>query len=166
MEPSPLQLNNHYFTQINLKSEEDANKKTKDSIECEVSFSVNQSDIRQHRVILRLGLVRKHGDCPSYTGEFEVVGQFTIHDSWPEDKIGALITANAPSMLYSAVREMVLNLSLRSKNGPLHLHTVRFAPAPIDIADEIKKRKSDVARSTQKMPRRRIKRIAPSESDH
>jgi preprotein translocase subunit SecB len=52
-----------------------------------------------------------------------------VHPNWPDDKIDALVSSNAPALLYGAIREMVVNLTGRSKHGSIHLQTVRFAPS-------------------------------------
>jgi len=129
MEKSPLQLESYAFDRIELKSQEHSDPNHNNLIEGEVSHGVSQDDLRLWHVTLDLSLNADDGESPLYLGRIAVEGVFRVHPTWPEDKIEALVSSNAPAVLYGAIREMVVNLTSRSKHGAIHLQTVRFPPS-------------------------------------
>jgi len=56
----------------------------------------------------------------------EVMGDFQISDSWPEPQIEKLVYVNGSGMLYSAVREMVCNITARGLFPLLLLPSISF----------------------------------------
>ncbi len=128
MQPSPLQLEGHHFTRIQISAREGAADDSQNKVECELGYGVDNTNPRRHRVTLKLKLSEFPDKTPAYTGEFEIVGYFVVVDAWPEDKIAQLVTANGPSVLYGSVREMVINLTCRLPHGPISIPTVRFPP--------------------------------------
>lgn len=60
-----------------------------------------------------------------YEGEVQILGEVEVHDSFAGDK-RELARVNGASLLYSAAREMMLNLSARSVHGPLCLPVLNF----------------------------------------
>jgi preprotein translocase subunit SecB len=133
MQPSPLQLEGHHFTRIQISAREGAPDESQNKVECQLAYAVDNTNPRRHRVALTLRLSEFPDTTPAYTGEFEIVGFFAVVDAWPEEKIGQLITANGPSVLYGAVREMIITLTSRLAHGPIQIPTVRFPPLEEDL---------------------------------
>ena len=127
MEKSPLQLESYAFDRIEVKAQENPNSSHHNLISGEVTHGVAQEDSRLWHVMLDLSLKADRGEKPLYLARIVAEGVFRVHPNWPEDKVEALVSSNAPAVLYGAIREMVVNLTSRSKNGPIHLQTVRFA---------------------------------------
>jgi len=59
-----------------------------------------------------------------HNGEIEFEGIFAVHPKYPDDKIEDLVRMNGGAILYGAVRELVLNLTARSKHGPFEMPTI------------------------------------------
>jgi len=128
MEKSPLQLESYAFDRIELKAQEDPNPSHHNLITGQVNHGVAHEDSRHWHVTLDLSLKAIKGETPLYLGRIAAEGVFRVHPNWPEDKVEALVSSNAPALLYGAIREMVVNLTGRSKHGPINLNTVRFPP--------------------------------------
>ncbi len=128
MKPSPLQLESHYFTKIRILARDGAIDDSQNEFKCALAYALDSTNRRRRRVTLKLSLASFPDTAPAYTGEFEIVGFFVVVDDWPEDKISPLVTANGPSVLYGAVREMIMNLTSRLTHGPILIPTMHFPP--------------------------------------
>lgn len=129
MEKSPLQLESYAFDKIELEAQDNPNPSHHNLIGGEVTHGVASEDPRLWHVILDISLGATEGETPLYRGRIVAEGVFRVHPNWPEEKIEALVSSNAPALLYGAIREMVVNLTGRSKHGLINLQTVRFAPS-------------------------------------
>lgn len=124
---SPLQLKRYFFTKISIE----ANTKHNDhvgNISASVTCADKNDDDREWLVTLKviLGEDDDSKDQAPYTGELEVVGFFSVSKKYPHDQVKTLIHANAPAVLYGAVREMVFNLTARGPSSHIYLPTVSF----------------------------------------
>lgn len=134
---SPLQLKSHRFTQLHL---EGIPKGIPDGdVEVTTTLGVGRhvTEPREWRVDLKVSFEPTAGQNGPYRGIAEVVGFFEILDGWPEKDCEALVAINGASLLYGAVREMILMMSSRSSHGEFLLPTLRFqAPeqAPVIAA--------------------------------
>lgn len=146
MQTSPLQLEGHHFTRIQISAREGAPDGSQNKVECQLAYAVDNTNPRRHRVALTLKLGELPDTTPAYAGEFEIVGFFAVVDAWPEDKIAQLVTANGPSVLYGAVREMIINLTSRLAHGPIQIPTVRFPPLeeekPVSKAKKVARKRA------------------------
>lgn len=133
MENSPLQLSSYHFKTIEVESQGDPTPECDNEIFSEVEFEVSKDDPRLWRVALDVSLAAAENTTPKYLGKFKLEGIFRVHPHWPADKIDRLVSANAPAVLFGAIREMVVNLTSRSIHGPIHLATVRFAPKELKL---------------------------------
>lgn len=155
MQTSPLQLEAHHFTRIDISAREGEVEKADLRIRCTPSYAVDEDNPRRHRVSLKLVMDSKPDTRPPYVGEIEVVGYFKVLDSWPEEKIIDLVSVNGPSVLYGAIREMILNLTARFPHGAIPIPTVRFPPME---KEEPKKRVKKVAQKrAKKVAQKRVK---------
>jgi preprotein translocase subunit SecB len=125
---SPLQLKTHRFTQLHLE----AIPKGMPGDGVQVDTNLTWGRLDAHPDEWRVDLKITFGPTPQgsgpYRGIAEVVGFFQVDERWPADKCDDLIAVNGASMLYGAVREMVLVMSSRSSHGELQLPTLRFSP--------------------------------------
>lgn len=117
-------------------------------IACETGYAVDEENPQRHRVSLKVVLGAEPGTRPPYVGEVEAVGYFKVLDGWPEEKIISLVSINGPSVLYGAIREMILNLTGRFPHGAIQIPTVRFPPLE---KEEPKKRVKKLARKRAKI---------------
>lgn len=148
MQTSPLQLEAHHFTRIDISALEGEVERSDLRIGCTPSYAVDEDNPRRHRVSLKLVMEAKSDTWPPYVGEVEVVGYFKVLDGWPEEKILELVSVNGPSVLYGAIREMILNLTGRFPHGAIQIPTVRFPP--MEKEEPKKKAKKKVARKRVK----------------
>lgn len=130
---SPLQLKGHRFTQLHLEGIPKGVPDDDLEVGTNLSWGKHLTNPREWRVDLKVtfGPAAKQGG--PYQGYAEVVGFFEILDGWPEEKCEELIAVNGASLLYGAIREMILIMSSRSSHGELQLPTLRFTPpeAPV-----------------------------------
>jgi preprotein translocase subunit SecB len=126
MEISPLQLESYSFSDIQITAQENPNTSDFNDIGGEEMFGMSPDDNRNWHVLLTIELNAAEDTKPSYLGRMKVEGVFQVHEKWPEEKIEALVSSNATALLFGAVREMLVNLTARSKHGPIKLKTVRF----------------------------------------
>ena len=83
------------------------------------------------------------GDFP-YTFGISLVGFFRVHESYPAEDADLLAQVNAPSVLYSAAREFLSNVTGRSPYPAILLPSVSFVPEP-----KVEKPKKAAARKTK-----------------
>ena len=72
--------------------------------------------------------------CPAYSLDLQVVGVFTVVDTYPAAKREGMVRVNAPALLYGAAREMVAHVTGRGPYQPVVLPAVTFIDeaAPVD----------------------------------
>src|SRR5262245_19365919 len=110
---SPLQLNAMAFTDVRITSVPDANVESTLETVVEYKTSINDANKRHWMVAVRVYL-RPVGDSKvPYIGTVECVGFFTVDSDWPEDQVQKLVVVNGSSVLYSAIREMICNITSR-----------------------------------------------------
>lgn len=130
MKPSPLQLESYVFTRIHMDACEDP-----ECLEVEGAgqFQVN-TQCQQHNeepsrwmVTIRVSVSQKDGEqCPPYIFDIEVVGFFQVAEEYPAEKKAPMVKANAPAVLFGAVREMITNITARGPYPRFDLPTVTF----------------------------------------
>jgi preprotein translocase subunit SecB len=130
---SPLQLKGHRFTQLHLEGIPKGVPEGAVEVGTNLSWGKHLTSPNEWRVDLKVTFGPNSKQDGPYHGYAEVVGFFEILDGWPEEKREELIVVNGASLLYGAIREMILIMSARSSHGELQLPTLRFMPpeAPI-----------------------------------
>lgn len=93
---------------------------------CQQEFAQNKENERQWQVILSVSIEGKEGAPGPFTGRVEYVGVFSIDPSYPAEKMPKLVAVTCPSILYSAIREMIALLTGRGPHRALLLPTVSF----------------------------------------
>ena len=125
---SPLHLEDYFFTKVHLDACSGGCDKSQPSAPtCRCECLKHKEDPRKWMVSLDLQQARSEGkNCPEYTYHPSLVGLFEVSPEFPEEKMDAMVRANAPAILYGAAREMLLNLTSRGPFPPIRLQTVTF----------------------------------------
>ena len=124
---SPLQLKQHLFTEISVRAFEKGSAEAAASFEPAV-LCERFAPLANH---WRLGLVIKlksaNPDKPlRYEAEVGIQGLVEVNSGFPEEKREQLAFVNGLSLLYSAVREILLTVTGRCVHGPMCLPTLNF----------------------------------------
>jgi preprotein translocase subunit SecB len=93
---------------------------------CDLDFGQNKENHRQWQVVLTVHFEGKDGAPGPCQGCVEYVGLFTVRPDYPADKMPKLVAITCPSMLYSAIRELVALLTGRGPHRSVTLPTVSF----------------------------------------
>ena len=124
---SPLQLKGHRFTQLHLEGIPKGIPGGAVEVSTNLGWGRHGSHPREWRVDLKVTFAPAAKQNGPYRGVAEVVGFFEVLDGWPDEKCEELIAINGASLLYGAIREMILVMSSRSSHGEFLLPTLRFA---------------------------------------
>jgi preprotein translocase subunit SecB len=136
MEPSRLRLETYHFAKISIipRPQVDATPLGQfadiSNVEIKSNVTLHQlADVEgpMKRQGLSLEVVVSPGDNDffPYSIEMEIMGVFDTNDL-PADKRDVLLLVNGSSMLYSAMREMLLTITQRCLHGPVMLPSVSF----------------------------------------
>jgi len=128
MQLSPLLLERCYFQQIHIDATpEGTPHSTVGQFKTETTIATAKDQPGKWQVTLTVSLEAQTKSEPStYSGELQVVGIFCIDQGYPEANREALISANAPAVLFSMARELIANLTARGPYPMVCLPTVTF----------------------------------------
>jgi preprotein translocase subunit SecB len=128
---SPLHLKNYFVTNLSIQ----ANPVTEGS-KIDLLDGVNTSttvETAQHienkrdwKAAVQIKCSPKDKNICAYLITVELVGFFEVDKELPEDKIADVVAANAPAILYSAARELILLVTGRGPFPPFALPSVTF----------------------------------------
>ncbi len=116
MKSAPLQLSSLFFTTVRISAQPNHRPDEGNRFDLDVNtdvFGIKSDKPRSRGVILNVKIKPEDGASVGYLGEVELFGNFTVADSWPEDKIDKLIYINGSGMLYAAAREMICTITAR-----------------------------------------------------
>ena len=135
MKTAPLSLDASYPTLIHVISDPEGSRDAAYDVECDVQVWQGENNKRRWRVRLGVKFKAKGDVVALHRGEVTYLGIFTVAEDYPEEKMYRLIGVDAPSILYSSVRELVALLTGRSSSKTVLLPTVSFienvvVPAP------------------------------------
>lgn len=136
---SPLQLKEHRFTELSVQAIADGTPGNGVDVKTTCALAQNSADIHLWRVTMTLefGSLEAAADCP-YQGKAEIIGTFAVAGAWEKaGRAEELVAVNGASILYGAVREMVLLVTSRSSHGPLVLPTLSFTPQSREPAERV-----------------------------
>jgi preprotein translocase subunit SecB len=132
MTTAPLHLETSFPIKIELATNLDLGEQAREiNAKTEVSFAQNETDARQWQVTLSVEFSGK-GAPAAYKGRVDYMGYFTVATDYPEEKMPRMVAITCPSMLYSAIRELVALLTGRGPHRPLMLPTVSFQDLNIE----------------------------------
>jgi len=124
---SPLQLKQHFFTLLSIRANAKGAAEAEISLEPTISFQKKGEQSNQWALALRVVLKSAKPEAPFlYEVEAEIQGLVEVHNSFAPEKREQLAVINGLGLLYSAVREMLLNVTARSARGALALPTLNF----------------------------------------
>jgi preprotein translocase subunit SecB len=126
MNASPLQLERHFFTKVQIDANPVGKVGDPNQLNCEVEVGTAEGDPKRFQLTMRLRLLSAAGDQACYTGEVHAVGLFRVVDSWPTEKVLTLVQANGSALLYGAIRELLLSITARGPWPPVLLMSVTF----------------------------------------
>ena len=89
------------------------------------------------------------GDNFPYVFSISLVGFFQVDENFPAENADMLATINAPSVLYSAAREVLANITGRSPYPAILLPSISFVPEP-EPEPKQKKSKSKTKKTVKK----------------
>jgi len=126
MNHSPLQLNRHFFTKVQVEANPNGKAEISNQLNCQLEVGQSADDAKEWQVIVRLKFESPSEGEACYTGEIHAVGLFRVVDNWPAENAPALVEANGAALLYGAIREMLLNLTTRGPWPPVQLNSMTF----------------------------------------
>ena len=128
---SPLSLDRYAFRRIEIiaaEESEGASEAAVNRINATVASSRHQSEENRFMLTLEINLLADPTSLlkPFYTGTLIIEGYFSISEQLPKDRWEELVIANGTSLLFGAIREMVVNVTSRGPWPPVMLRTVNF----------------------------------------
>lgn len=145
---SPLQLKAHRFTQLHLEAVPQGVPGTPVELENRLSWGRLEKSPLEWRVELHVSFAPSESQPGPYKGSADVIGFFEVAESWPEENRETLVTVNGASLLYGAIREMILTLSSRCSHGEFLLPTLRFSPPEQEAAPKPPQKKPTKKRAS------------------
>ena len=128
MIPSPLRLENYFFTKIALDiCPEVCDDPGEGRLDANCDCQNHESECAKWMVNLKVRQVADNErGCPVYTFDMQVVGFFEVDAGYPAEKAEQMVRANGPAVLYGTIREMVATLTARGPFPMVTLPSVTF----------------------------------------
>lgn len=126
MKKSPLSIDASYPILIHLDSNPEGSGEAGYDVEYDVQVWQSTNNERRWRVQLGVKFKPKGSGAAAHEGEVKYVGLFTVADEYSAEIMYRLIGVDAPSILYSSVRELVALLTGRSATKMVLLPAVSF----------------------------------------
>jgi len=127
MQISPLQLSTFWIGKVVIEPAVQAFVPGGQiTIETVPTFRRNNDNPHQWFVELRVSFRSANQQNVAYEGSVEMTGVFVAGGDLPEEKQIQVIAVNAPSILYSSVREFVAMLTAHGPHGKFVLPSVSF----------------------------------------
>jgi preprotein translocase subunit SecB len=137
---SPLQLKEHSFTNVRVKCIADGSPTASPSLKQSIWFDAVANTTNQWRLTLTIEVTNENPQKPFlYEAEIQIQGTVEVGNEFPSNKREQLALVNGLSVLYSAAREMLLNITSRSAHGGLNLPTLSF----VKLVDDALKQKAE-----------------------
>lgn len=133
MQPSPLKIDAYFLKDLSFSINDDLKLETFD----EKDFGGLAINVKDKTALVKKGhnkwrsevlveVKNEKGKIAPYKFKILMVGFFTLDAGFPEDRARILVETNAPAILYSAIREIVLNMTSRNPFPTLLLPSVTF----------------------------------------
>ena len=136
MKNSPLQLDDYFLSELQFTLLMDtsdvplAQQFEPLSIKVNADTKMRGRDSRKWRCKLSVSSKgEKDGKYP-YSFNVEYVGLFSVIDEFPAEHIEQMVKTNAPAVLYSSVREVLMFLTGRGRLTAVMLPSVTFLEPP------------------------------------
>jgi preprotein translocase subunit SecB len=139
MKKAPLSVDASYPTLIHLISSPEGADEGGYEVEYDVQVWQSANNERTWRVQLGVKFKPKGSAVAAHQGEVRYVGIFTVVEEYSTELMYRLIAVDAPSILYSSIRELVALLTGRSATKMVLLPAVSFFGAKVaPLADAAK----------------------------
>jgi len=137
MKLSPLQLKEHRFTAVSVRTIEGGSPSAEPSLVPTIWFAPHS--LNEWRLALTVKLGSANVAQPfSYEADIQLQGLVQVTDDSLKERKEQLALVNGFSILYSAAREMLLNITSRAANGAVTLPTLSF----VELVTEARKQKA------------------------
>jgi preprotein translocase subunit SecB len=124
---SPLQLKSHWFTSVAITSTEGGSLDSEPVLEPQIWFAPVENMENHWRLALRVKLGSADASKPfAYEAQVEVQAMVQLTGDYDASKRERIAVINGLSILYSATREMIQNVTARSVAGPLSIPTLNL----------------------------------------
>jgi preprotein translocase subunit SecB len=157
MKTAPLSLELSYPTLIHVVSEPEGVCEAGYEVECDIRIGQNKNNERQWRVQLAVKFTAKGAAVAAHRGEVTYVGIFVVADDCPKEKMFRLIAVDAPSILYSSIRELVALLTGRGRTKIVLLPAASFVENVVEPLSEVSDAKSGPKAAIERAGLRRRK---------
>lgn len=152
---SPLQLKSHAFPVVSIRANPNGKATGKSSLDQRVAC-VPVPNVPNHWN-LQLELNLRSPDSTNlfcYEAEIVAVGVVELIGEVPKEKREAIVAVNGLGLLYSACREILLNVTARSVYGPFTIPSLNFANVIQEAREKFDagQQKSGLAPETVKPP--------------
>lgn len=131
---SPLQLKSHFFPKIEVRAQPGGSQEGATSIDREIAFKNVTGKPKEWQLELTVRL-KSNDKTKPFIYEFDVqaIGIFEFIADGQEERTKQIVIVNGLSILYGAIRELVINLTSRSAFGALSLPSLSF----VDVLKEV-----------------------------
>lgn len=126
MYPSPLILDKHFFTKVEVNSNIDGQLGAINLLNCHIELGEASDNPKMFQLSLKLKIESPPDKKAPYTGEIEAVGLFRVVENCPAEKAPEIVEAYGSSVLFAAIRELVLTITSRGPWPALLLSTFSF----------------------------------------
>lgn len=123
---SPLQLDRYHLVSAHLEATGLDRPTGRQDVHVQVTAGHQRDNERAWRIELTVEFGGREEPCAPFRGSVRMEGFFTVHPEFPTERIDALARVNAAAILYGAIREVVSNLTARSKAGIYVLPSISF----------------------------------------
>ncbi len=146
MQASPLQLEIYFLKDLSFSLTNDLKKLEEEKVEFEgldISIKDNTTSVdddprKWHSEVIVEAKSKSKTKVP-YVFKVVMAGFFSVDADYPEDRTKILAETNAPAILYSSIREIIINLTSRSPYPNLLLPSITFLKPPEDAKKTAKK---------------------------
>lgn len=124
---SPLQLKSHFFPLVHVVSMPGGKGDGPTTFNQDVGWSAIPDKPNEWRLQLGIKLASADKAKPFlYEIDVQAIGHFEVIGTIAEDRKMPIAVVNGLSILFGAIREMVLNITARQAYGPVNLPSVSF----------------------------------------
>jgi preprotein translocase subunit SecB len=133
MRPSPLRLDNYFIKEMHFSLRPGFDQSSETEVDApppdfkvKADFIQPDGNVFQCRCELSVELPDDPADKFPYKFAVILVGEYTIVSKFDDELADKIMKANAPAVLYSAARELLLTLTGRSGYRPFLLPSATF----------------------------------------
>jgi preprotein translocase subunit SecB len=151
---SPLKIKNYFVTNLSVKANpvEDGAKPLLEggvNTVTKVETAQHAENKRDWKVALQVNCSPAEKNLCAYLITVELIGFFEVDKALSDDKIEDVVAANAPAILYSAARELILLATGRGPFPPFALPSATF----IDETPSAKKNLEEAKKKAETQPK-------------